>query len=90
MTLQEGVGRSTQIGDMAAFFGTLGVGSIVGSLRGRERLLYFPAGLLGSTALFRTVAWIAHGAAFATAAIAVEVIGTALLLATARRAGAAR
>ena len=86
MPVLDGLARSTQFGDFAAFFLTLGLSILAGSASGRARLLYFPAALLGSAALCRTIAWAAHGAAFATTFIAVEVVACLLLLAAARRA----
>jgi hypothetical protein len=86
MPVLDGLARSTQIGDFAAFFLTLGLSILTAVVRDRPRLLYFPAGLLGSAALCRTVAWAAHGAAFATTFILVEVVACLLLLAAARRA----
>ena len=85
MPLLDGLGRSTQIGDFAAFFLTLGLSILAAIGLGRARLLYFPAGLLASAALCRTVAWAVHGAAFATAFIAVEIVAALLLLASAWR-----
>lgn len=85
MVVLDGVGRSTQLGDFAAFFLTAGVTMLVGARPGRGSLLYVPAGLLGSAAVGRTVAWALHGAAFASTFIAVEVAASALLLAVARR-----
>jgi len=84
MPLLDGVGRSTQAGDFASFFLTAGVTMLVGSLPGRARLLYVPAGLIGGAAISRTLAWALHGAAFAGLFIAVEVVVGALLLAAAR------
>ena len=83
MAVLDGVGRSTQLGDFAAFFLTAGVTMLVGARPGRGRLLYVPAGLLGSAAVGRTVAWAFHGAAFAAAFVAVEVAASLLLLAVA-------
>ncbi len=86
MPVLDGVARSTQIGDFAAFFLTLGLSILFAIGLGRVRLLYFPASLLGSAALCRTVAWAAHEAAFATTFIVVEIVASAILLATARAA----
>src|ERR1700676_3381267 len=66
MPVLDGLARSTQFGDFGAFFLTLGVSILAGVRPGRARSLYFPAALLGSAALCRTVAWAVHGAAFAT------------------------
>jgi hypothetical protein len=86
MPVLDGLARSTQFGDFAAFFLTLGLSILAGIRPGHARLLYFPAGLLGSAAVCRTVAWAAHGAAFATTFILVEVVACLLLLAAARPA----
>jgi hypothetical protein len=85
MPVLDGLGRSTQFGDFAAFFLTTGVTILLGSRPGRERLLYFPAGLLGSAAFGRIAAWDLHGATFATLFIAVELLASAVLIAAARR-----
>ncbi len=83
MPVLDGLARSTQFGDFAAFFLTLGVSILAGSRRGQAHVLYFPAALLGSAALCRTTAWAVHGAAFATTFIAVETVACIILLASA-------
>lgn len=88
MPLLEGMGRSTQIGDLMAFFLVAGATAVIGALPGRSAVLYVPASLLAAAALGRTLAWALHGASFAAAFIAVEVLGALLLLAAARRLGA--
>lgn len=88
MPLLDGLARSTQVGDFAAFFLTLGLSILAAIGLDRAPWLYFPAGLLGSAALCRTIAWAVHGAAFATTFIVVEVVASLLLLAAARRAEA--
>ena len=85
MPLLDGLARSTQIGDFAAFFLTLGLSILTAIGLGRARLLYFPAALLGSAAFGRVVAWAVHGAAFASTFILVEIVASLLLLAAARR-----
>lgn len=84
MPALEGLGRSTQFGDFAAFFLTLGVSILIGTRPGRSAVLYFPAALLGSAAACRTLAWLLHGADFAALFIGVEVVGTIILLSSAR------
>lgn len=84
MPLLDGLGRSTQVGDLSAFFLVGGATILAGSRRGRARLLYVPAGLVGVAAVMRTLAWALHGAAFAASFIAVEVVAGALLLVAAR------
>lgn len=85
MTLSTGVGRSTQIGDLAAFFLTLGL-SILLALVTSKRAWYYPGMmLLGFAAFGRMVAWLLYDAAFATDMILVEVIVTGLLVLASRR-----
>ena len=85
MPLLDGLGRSTQIGDFAAFFLTAGGVILAGSRPGHARLLLVPAGMLASAAVVRTLAWLVHGAAFAPAFIPVEVVAAILLGLAARR-----
>src|SRR5206468_1897057 len=84
MPVLDGLARSTQFGDFAAFFLTLGLSILVGTRPGQARVLYFPAALLGSAAVCRTIAWAVHGAAFAATFIGVEIVASLLLLAAAR------
>ena len=80
MPLLDGVGRSTQIGDMAAFFLTLGLLIMMGLVTA-HRLWFYPACmLLGLAAFGRILAWAAHDAL-----IAVELLITAFLLFASRR-----
>jgi len=85
MPLLEGIGRSTQIGDLGAFFFSGGLMVVIGLITDRRSWLYAPAMLVASTALFRVIAWLAHDAAFATQQIAVEVVISLLLIAAALR-----
>ena len=85
MPLLDGAGRSTQIGDMTAFFLTLGVVILMGLVTA-QRIWFYPACmLLGIAAAGRILAWAGHGAAFAVDMIAVEVIITGFLLFASRR-----
>ena len=79
MPLLDGVARSTQLGDFAAFFLVAGIGILYGSRPGNARALLFPAALIGGAAVTRTLAWLLQGASFAGMFIAVEVI-TGLIL----------
>jgi len=88
MPLLDGIGRSTQIGDLAAFFVVAGGFGLAGLLRKNAVLLYTPAALVGAAALFRLLAT-TQGAALATQLIAVEVIMCVIFVAAARRTGAA-
>lgn len=73
MPLLDGLGRSTQIGDFAAFFLVAGITMVLGSRAGRAHWLRFPAALLGSAAVMRALAWLLHGADFAFLFIAIEL-----------------
>jgi hypothetical protein len=79
MPLLEGVGRSTQIGDLGSFFLTMGLLILVGVTTLKRVWFYPPMMLLGLAATFRIIAWLVHGAALAGSMIAVEIIVTALL-----------
>lgn len=88
--LGTGLGLSTQVGDLSAFFLTLG-GTIVVALMTGQKVWYYPAvALLLLAALGRLIAWAFHGAAI-TPMIAVELVVAGLLVwAALRREGGAR
>ncbi len=85
MPLLEGMGRSTQLGDLSAFFLTGGIMILLGVFTLNRTWFYAVALLLGSTAVFRTLAWLIHDAALATESIAVEVVVTVLVLVAAQQ-----
>jgi hypothetical protein len=85
MPLLDGLARSTQVGDLSAFFLVAGATMLLGSRPGRSDLLYVPAALVGGAAVTRTLAWAFQGAAFAALFIAVEVAVAATMVAGARR-----
>jgi hypothetical protein len=80
MPLLEGVGRSTQIGDLGAFFFGTSAMILLGAIKANAQWLHAAAMLLGGAALVRTASWLLHDAAFATQFIVVEVVMTAVLL----------
>ena len=80
MPLLDGVGRSTQIGDFSAFFLGTTLLCVLGAWRQEAQWLYSAAIILGLAALLRTLAWVLHGAPFATTFIVAELIMTALLI----------
>ena len=84
MTLLEGPGASTQLGDIGALF--LGVAVLVGlaQRRGRAQLLLAPAILVGCAAVMRTLVFLAGHAPFAPQFIVPEVVMAGLLFAAAR------
>lgn len=74
LTLGTGLGLSSQIGDMSAFFLLLGFCAFM-ALVTRRGVWYTPAiVLLVLTAIGRIIAWVVHGAAFATDQIALELL----------------
>ena len=85
LTLADGVGLSSQVGDMSAFFLALGICMLVALVSGRRVWFYPPIILLSLTALGRVLAWLVHDAARAVDLIAPEVIVAALLLVASRR-----
>ncbi len=87
MTLMEGAGLSSQIGDVGSFFLALGIMMLLGLVTARGSWFQAAALLLALAAVFRVLAWLVHGAAFTPDKIIVEVVLTAvLLLASARLA----
>ena len=81
--LGDGVGRSSQVGDFAAFFLTMGICILMGVVSGRRIWFYPPAMLLLLAATGRVLAWALHDATFAGGMIVFEVgIGALMLVAS--------
>ena len=85
MTLLEGEGGNTQIGDFTSFFFTAGLMAVIGAYRNEHIWLYTTISLLGSAAVFRISAGLFHGTEFLTSAIIFEIISSILLLISANR-----
>ena len=85
LALGSGIGLSSQVGDMSAFFLTLGVCILMGLTTQRSVWYYPPIILLSLTAVGRVLAWLIHDAALATQLIALEVIVSLVLLFASRR-----
>jgi hypothetical protein len=85
MSLLEGAGRSSQMGDVGSFFLMGGCMIVLGVFTLRREWFYAATMLVAGAALFRTVAWLVHDAPFATASVIIEVVITALLLFAASR-----
>ena len=84
LVLGEGLGLSSQVGDMSGYFLTLGFCMLLALVSGR-RIWYFPpALLLFATAVGRLIAWLIHDAALAPQ-IGVELLVTAILLLASRQ-----
>ena len=85
LVLSTGVGLSSQIGDMSAFFLTLGVCILMGLITQRAIWYYPPIILLSLTAVGRLLAWLLHDSALAMNLIAPEVVVALILLIASRR-----
>ena len=84
MPLLDGIGASSQIGDIGALF--LGGAAIMfwAQLPGRASWFYPAAILLGTAAAMRLLSWILGHADFAMAFIAIEVLMAGVLIAAAQ------
>ena len=85
LTLADGVGLSSQDGDMSAFFLTLGVCMLVALVSGSRSWYYPPVLLLLLTAIGRILAWLLHDATLAVDLIGVEIVVAVILLVASRR-----
>ncbi len=83
MPLLEGMGRSTQIGDFAAFFLGGAAIALIGAWTARREWLLAAAMLVGGAAVMRSVAFAAHDAPFAALFIGIEVVMATILVASA-------
>jgi hypothetical protein len=85
MTLMEGVGRSSQIGDVGGLFLAMGMMMLTGLITARRSWFHAPALMLALVAVLRVLAWLVHDAALALDMIVVElVVATVLVLAASR------
>jgi hypothetical protein len=80
MTLMDGVGRSSQIGDVGAFFLGMGTMMLLGLITQARIWFQAPALLLALTAVLRLLAWLVHDAALALDMIIVELVICAILI----------
>jgi hypothetical protein len=85
MSLLEGEGGNTQIGDFTSFFFTAGLMAIIGAYRNEHLWLYTTVSLLGSAAIFRISAGTFHGTEYLTSAIIFEIVASVLLLISVRK-----
>ena len=74
LPLLEGVGLSTQIGDLGSFFITVGAMTLIGAITTTRHWFYAPSMLLLVAALYRTLSTLLYGAPFVMSAIVVEVV----------------
>ena len=80
MSLLEGEGGNTQIGDFTSFFFTAGILSCIGPYKNEYEWLYGPLALLGSAALFRLSAGVMHGTEFWLPGIMSEILFSIMLI----------
>lgn len=80
MPLLEGIGRSTQMGDIGALLAGSTILIFWGAIRSQGHWLYSAAILFGCAAAIRTLAALAHGAEMATQFIVAEIIMTIWLV----------
>ena len=85
MPLLDDIGRSTQIGDISAFFLCLGGFALYGAYRIQPAWIRASGFLVGLAAVTRTIAWGVHDAAFPVAFIGVEIVASSLLFLAAWR-----
>ena len=84
MTLADGLGRSSQIGGLGAYFLASSAIVFIGAWTIRTEWLLAAALLVSGAAVMRTVAFAVHDAPFATAAIVVEVVMAGMLVVSSR------
>ena len=84
MALDQGLGLSSQVGDLSSFFLTLGISILAAVVTGRRTWYYPPILLLSLAAIGRLIAWLMHDAALAPQ-IGLELVIAVLLLVASRR-----
>ena len=84
-TLSDAIGLSSQVGNMAGFFLTLGSCMLIALISEHRSWYYPPIMLLMITALGRTVAWLLHDASLASSQIMIEIVVAFILLIASRR-----
>lgn len=84
LPLLDGIARSTQIGDLGAFFFAGGIIILVAVWKQKVELYYAPALLIGTAAVFRILATVLQGADLALPFIIAEAVMTGILVAAAK------
>ena len=80
MPLLVGLESNSQIGDFTSFFFTAGLFACIGAYREEHVWLYPTISLIGSAALFRSYAVIAHGSEPLVSTIVFEIVMSAILI----------
>lgn len=84
LTLETGMGLSSQVADLSAFFLVAGLSILIGAVTRNHTWFYPPVLLMLIAAAGRLIAWVVHGAAFVPQMIVFEILIAVLLLAAAR------
>ena len=84
LTLETGMGLSSQIGDLSGYFLTLALCMVLAVVTGVRTWFYPPVMLLLFTAFGRTLAWWVYDADLAPA-IALEIVVSVILIAASRQ-----
>ncbi|WP_339340002.1 hypothetical protein [uncultured Oceanicoccus sp.] len=85
LTPAEGLGLSTQVGDLTSFFLTLASCMMIALITERRSWYYPPMMLLAIASLSRIMAWLLHDATLAIRPITVEVVVVLILWLASRR-----
>lgn len=80
MPLLVGLESNSQIGDFTSFFFTAGLFACIGAYRAEHVWLYPTISLIGSAALFRSYAVVAHGSEPLVSTIVFEIVMSAILI----------
>jgi hypothetical protein len=80
MTLMDGVGLSSQIADVGAFFLSGGIMILLGLITSKASWFQAAALMVALAAVYRVLAWLVHDAALTPDMIVVEVVLTGLML----------
>ncbi len=80
MPFLDGMARSSQVGDFTSFFVCVSAFALLGAWQRSTSWVSASAALLVCAAAFRTLAWLLHGAEFATASIVAEIVMSTLLI----------
>ena len=80
MPLLVGLESNSQIGDFTSFFFTAGLFACIGAYRAEHIWLYPTISLIGSAALFRSYAVVAHGSEPLVSTIVFEIVMSAILI----------
>lgn len=87
LSLLNGLGLSSQVGNMSAFFLTAGICMLLGVVLKETTWFYPPLMLFLLTAAGRMIAWLAHGATLALQMIAIELVISTILIVAVYRLG---